>query len=204
MKTAIPQVQKHAGRFTVYFCHVCFVQFMSVFMSSLSSFFPLFCDPLVFVSDSELNKFVQKTQIKSNTRKQQCHILTQHNLVSKKIMAVFILETDYPSGRTWASLFSASDDSSQYKYGHEDELSVQTNNLYYKNSQSVLTKYRFHEKKHFTHAIGYLFNKTRKPPFVFLNILIWAACGSLNVGLSGLFLYSISCEHLHFGFTHED
>ena len=42
------------------------------------------------------------------------------------IMAVFILETDYPSGRTWASLFSASDNSSRYKYGHEDELSVQT------------------------------------------------------------------------------
>ena len=34
-----------------------------------------------------------------------------------------MLETDYPSGRTWASLFSASDNSSEYKYGHEDELS---------------------------------------------------------------------------------
>ena len=44
-------------------------------------------------------------------------------------MAVFILETDYPSGRTWASLFSASDNSSKYKYGHEDELSIQTNYL---------------------------------------------------------------------------
>ena len=40
-----------------------------------------------------------------------------------------MLETDYPSGRTWASLFSASDNSSEYKYGHEDELSVQTNYL---------------------------------------------------------------------------
>ena len=44
-------------------------------------------------------------------------------------MAVFILETDYPSGRTWASFFSASDNSSKYKCGHEDELSVQTNYL---------------------------------------------------------------------------
>ena len=30
---------------------------------------------------------------------------------------------------TWASLFGASDDSSEYKYGHEDELSVKTNCL---------------------------------------------------------------------------
>ena len=40
-----------------------------------------------------------------------------------------IPEMDYPSGRTWASLFSASDNSSKYKYGHEDELSLQTNYL---------------------------------------------------------------------------
>ena len=32
-------------------------------------------------------------------------------------MAVFIQETDYPSRRTLASLFSASDNSSEYKYG---------------------------------------------------------------------------------------
>ena len=33
-----------------------------------------------------------------------------------------MLEMDYPSGQTWASLFSVSDYSSEYKYGHEDEL----------------------------------------------------------------------------------
>ena len=54
-------------------------------------------------------------------------------------MAVFILQTDYQSGRTWASLFSASDNSSLktnylrcasvkmynlicvYKYGHKTD-----------------------------------------------------------------------------------
>ena len=44
-------------------------------------------------------------------------------------MAVFILETDYPSGRTFASLFSASDNLSEYKYGHEDGFFVQTKYL---------------------------------------------------------------------------
>ena len=44
-------------------------------------------------------------------------------------MAVFKLETNDPPGRTWASLFSVSDNLSEYKYGHEDELSVQTISL---------------------------------------------------------------------------
>ena len=39
-------------------------------------------------------------------------------------MVVCILETDYPSGRTWASLFNASDNSPECKYCHEDKLSV--------------------------------------------------------------------------------
>ena len=41
------------------------------------------------------------------------------------ILAVFMLETDYPSGRTWASSFCASDNSSKYKYGNDDKSSVQ-------------------------------------------------------------------------------
>ena len=45
-------------------------------------------------------------------------------MIQISTFAIFILEKDlYPSGRTWASLFSASDYSSEYKYGHEDELS---------------------------------------------------------------------------------
>ena len=55
-------------------------------------------------------------------------------------MAAFILETDRPSGRTWASLFSASDNSSEYKYGHEGELSVQTN---YLRCASVKTHFQY-------------------------------------------------------------
>ena len=38
-------------------------------------------------------------------------------------LALFILETDNPSRRTWANIFSASDNSSVYKYGQTDELS---------------------------------------------------------------------------------
>ena len=44
-------------------------------------------------------------------------------------MAVFMNGGDYSSWRTWASLFSASHNSSEFKYGYEDELSVQTNYL---------------------------------------------------------------------------
>ena len=39
-------------------------------------------------------------------------------------------ETDYPSGRIWKSLFSASHNSSSINGGHEDKLSVQANYLH--------------------------------------------------------------------------
>ena len=37
--------------------------------------------------------------------------------------------TDYPFGRTWPSVSSSSDNSSVYKYGQADELSIQTHHL---------------------------------------------------------------------------
>ena len=45
------------------------------------------------------------------------------------IMAVFILETDDPLRRIWASIFSSSDNSSVYKHGQTVELSMKTNHL---------------------------------------------------------------------------
>ena len=64
----------------------------------------------------------------ANRHEEKPHILAKF-VPGLTILAVFILETDYPSGRTWASLFIASGNSSEYKYGHKDELSVQTNFL---------------------------------------------------------------------------
>ena len=53
-------------------------------------------------------------------------IITSGSLIT---MARFMLETNNPSGRNWANIFSASDNSSVHKYRQTDELSVQTNYL---------------------------------------------------------------------------
>ncbi len=56
-------------------------------------------------------------------------------------MARFILETDDPSGRTCIlirrAFFCSSDNSSVYKYGQTDGLSVQTNYLHNSSWQSM-------------------------------------------------------------------
>ena len=65
----------------------------------------------------------------ANSTPQYIALITSQTKKSFISLAVFILETVYTSGKTWASLFSASDNSSEYKYGHEDELSVQANYL---------------------------------------------------------------------------
>ena len=41
--------------------------------------------------------------------------------LGKQTMARFILETDNPSGRTWARIFSSSDNPSVYKYGQRTD-----------------------------------------------------------------------------------